>query len=114
MNAFEICGFFAVVALFAYLCWSLDRPNRLALAKQQAHDDERPGKGFEAASISPKIEHLRRNYISAIRSHRPFPCGRRERIATARVAVGRLSFFQHLRPDVLPSSEPLRREITED
>jgi len=105
MNEFDVSDlipFLLLALLFGCLCWKADRPTRLALREQKASEKDWSHKGFEAMSISPQIQELRRNYMPAVRSHRYFPCGRRERIARARCAIGRLSFFRTLKTEPSP------------
>jgi hypothetical protein len=102
MTGLDIFLFAAFIVLLTYLFWSLGRDSRAWFAAQEALENEKPGKGFEATSISPQIQSLRQNYITAVRVHRTFPCGRIERIATAKYAVSRRSFFQNLQKGIPP------------
>jgi hypothetical protein len=84
----------ALVVLLAYLLWSFNRRLNAEIAKAQARHRDWHGHGFEAATISPRIEILRRDYVSAVRSRRPIACSHNERVAMARCAVRELSFFR--------------------
>lgn len=86
----------ALGLLFLYLGWRLDGATRLALRRQKASEKEWAHKAFDADSISPQIQQVRRDYVRVVRSRPCFPYGRRERVAKVRCAVGRLAFFQRL------------------
>jgi hypothetical protein len=87
----------ALVVLLAYLLWSFNRRLNAEIARVQARYKDWHGHGFEAATVSPKIEILRRDYVSAVRSRRPVACSHNERVAMARCAVRELSFFRMIR-----------------
>lgn len=87
----------AFVVLSGFLYWRLTRRLRIEMARQKALEEQNPGRGFDAGSISPQIQCLRQNFVSAARSHRSFPFARKEKIAMARCALGRLGFFSKLR-----------------
>jgi hypothetical protein len=96
MTDLDFCLPIAVVALIAYLLWSFNRRLNREIARTEARYKDCQGKGFEATTVSPKIERLRRDYVSAIRSRRPAGCSRIERVANARCAVRELSFFRRI------------------
>src|SRR5260370_42183618 len=84
----------ALAVLVAYLLWSFNRRLNAEIAKGEARHREWQGKGSVAATISPRIELLRRDYASAARERKPFACARMEKVAKARGAVRELSFFK--------------------
>jgi len=84
----------ALVVLLAYLLWSFNRRLNAEIAKAQARYRDWHGHGFEAATISPSIKILRRDYVSAVRSRRPVAYSHNERVAMARCVVRELSFFR--------------------
>ena len=86
----------ALVLLGVYLLWSFNRRINAEIAKAQARHTDWQGKGFEAATVSSRIELLRRDYVSAVRSRRPTGCSHIERVARARSAVRGLSFFRRI------------------
>lgn len=85
------------VVLLAYLLWSFNRRLNAQIAKTEARYKNWQGKGFEASMVTPRIEILRRDYISAVRTRRPFARARTEKVARARCAVRGLSFFRQIR-----------------
>jgi hypothetical protein len=87
----------ALVVLLAYLLWSFNRRLNAQIARTEARYKDWKGKGFEALIVTPRIELLRRDYVSAVRSSRPFACARMEKVAKARCAVRELSFFRQIR-----------------
>jgi hypothetical protein len=94
MTEFDLYLLIALAVLVAYLLWSFNRRLNAEIARARARQREWQGKGFAAASISPRIELLRRDYASAARERKPFACARMERVAKARGAVRELSFFK--------------------
>jgi hypothetical protein len=84
----------ALGVLVAYLLWSFNRRLNAEVARGEARQRKWQGKGFVAATISPRIELVRRDYASAARIRRPFACTRIEKVARARCAVRELSFFK--------------------
>jgi len=86
-----------LVVLLAYLLWSFNRRLNAQIAKAEARYKDWQGKGFEASIVTPRIELLRRDYVSAVRTTRPFACARTEKVAKARCAVRELSFFRQIR-----------------
>ena len=94
MTDLDFCLPIAVVALIAYLLWSFNRRLNAEIAKTEARHKDWGHKGFEAATISPSIKILRRDYVSAVRSRRPVACSHNERVAMARCVVRELSFFR--------------------
>ena len=84
----------ALAVLVAYLLWSFNRRLNAEIARGEARHREWQGKGFVAATISPRIELLRRDYASASRTRRRLACARIEKVAKARCAVRELSFFK--------------------
>lgn len=107
----ELIGVIVLMLLFAFLCWRLDRPTRLALKRQKSSEKEWSQKGFDAASVSSQIRELRRNFVPAVRAHNSFGYGRRERIAKARCAVSRFCFFQRFRSQASLSASQQSGEI---
>jgi hypothetical protein len=101
----------ALVVLLAYLLWSFNRRLNAEIAKAEARYKDWQGKGFEASIVTPRIELLRRDYVSAVRTARPFACARMEKVAKARCAVRELSFFRQLR-DVAESTEQSNEKPT--
>jgi len=87
----------ALVVLLTYLLWSFNRRLNAQIAKAEAQYKNWQGKGFEASIVTPRIELLRRDYLSAARTGRPFACARMEKVAKARCAVRDLSFFRQIR-----------------
>jgi hypothetical protein len=96
MTDFDLYLFIALGGLIAYLLWSFDRWLKVDIARAQARQREWEGKGFEAARVTPRIELLRRDYVSAVRSRRPSAYSHMERVARARCAVRELSFFHRI------------------
>ena len=96
MTDFDIYLLIALAVLVAYLLWSFNRRLNAEIAKAESRYREWQGHGFEAASVSPKIERLRRDYVGAVRSRRPASCSHMERVARARFAVRDLSFFRRI------------------
>jgi len=96
MTDLDFCLPIAVVALIAYLLWSFNRRLNREIARAEARHKDWQGKGFEAATVSTKIELLRRDYVNAVRSRRRAGCSHIERVARARCAVRELSFFREL------------------
>jgi hypothetical protein len=94
MTELDIGLSIALGVLVAYLLWSFNRRLNAETAKSEARQREWQGKGIVAATISPRIEIVRRDYASAARIRRPFACARIEKIARARCAVRELSFFK--------------------
>jgi len=86
----------ALVVLLTYLLWSFNRRLIAQIARAEARQKDWPHNGFEPATISPRIEMVRRDYVSAVRSRRPTGCSHLERVANARCAVRELSFFRRL------------------
>src|SRR5215471_7430942 len=111
MTGLDIFLFAALIVLLTYLFWSLGRDGRVWFAAHEALENKKPGKGFEATSISPQIQYLRQNYIAAARAHRTFPCGHIERIAASRYAVSRRSFFQNLQKGIPTSVDQRHGEF---
>jgi hypothetical protein len=87
----------ALVVLLAYLLWSFNRRLNAQVAKAEARFKDWHGNGFKASIVSPRIELLRRDYVSAARTRRPFAFARAEKVARARCAVRELSFFRQFR-----------------
>jgi len=96
MTDLDFCLPIAIAVLIAYLLWSFNRRLNAEIAKTEARHKDWGHKGFEAATISPRIELLRRDYVSAVRSRRAAGCSHIERIARARCAVRELSFFRRI------------------
>lgn len=94
MTELDLCLSIALAALIAYLLWSFNRRLNAEIAKGQARQREWQGKGFEASIVSPRIELLRRDYVSAARTRRTFACARIEKVARARCAIRELPFFK--------------------
>jgi len=92
MTNLDIYLFAGFLLLFVFLSWSWGRSVRGEMA-EKISEEESSSKGFEVTSISSEIERVRQNYVGAARAHRLFPCGRRERLAIARGAKSRFSFF---------------------
>jgi hypothetical protein len=91
--------FYLPIALFvlvAFLLWSFNRRLTAQIARAEARYKDWQGHGFKTATISPRIELLRRDYVSAVRSHRPMGCSHIERVVRARCAVRELSFFRRI------------------
>jgi hypothetical protein len=84
----------ALAVLVAYLLWSFNRRLNAEIGRAEARYRKWKAKGFETATISPRIELVRRDYASAARTRRQFACARVEKVARARVAVRELSFFK--------------------
>jgi hypothetical protein len=84
----------ALAVLIAYLLWSFNRRLNAEIAKGEARHREWQGKGFVAATISPRIELLRQDYASAARTRRSFDYARVEKVTRARCVVRELSFFK--------------------
>ena len=84
----------ALAVLVAYLLWSFNRRLNAEIARVESRQREWDCKGFEAASISPRIELLRRDYARAARTRRSFDHARVEKVAKARCLVRELSFFR--------------------
>src|ERR1051325_2457123 len=106
-----------LVSTFAVLCgflyWRITRRLRNEIARQKALEKENPGKAFETAAISPRIQRIRQDFVSAARWHRGFPCGRKARIATARCALARLGFFSKWYGSARASGDSGQSESTE-
>jgi SET domain-containing protein len=85
-----------LAVLIAYLLWSFNRRLNAEIARAEARNKDWQHNGFEPATISPRIEMLRRDYVSAVRSRRPTDCSHIERVVNARCAVRELSFFRRL------------------
>jgi len=84
----------ALAVLVAYLLWRFNRRLNAEIARGEARHREWKGKGSVAATISPRIELLRRDYASAARTRRRLACARIEKVAKARCVVRELSFFK--------------------
>jgi hypothetical protein len=96
MTEVDFCFPIALAVLIAYLFWSFNRRLNAEIAKAEARHKDWQHKGFETAPVSPRIELLRRDYVSAARSGRPFAWARMEKVAKARCAVRELSFFRKI------------------
>ena len=99
MTEIDLYLLIALAVLVAYLLWSFNRRLNAEIAGAESRYRDWKGHGFEAATISPKIELLRRDYVGAARIKRPFACARVEKVARARCAVRELSFFRQTRGD---------------
>jgi hypothetical protein len=86
----------ALAVLIAYLLWSFNRRLNSEIARAEARQKDWKHNGFEAATVSPKIEMLRRDYVGAVRSRRTASCSHSERVVRARCAVRKLSFFRRI------------------
>jgi hypothetical protein len=86
----------ALVVLLAYLLWSFNRRLNAQIAKAEARFKDWQCRGFEASIVSPRIDLLRRDYVNAVRTGRPPPFARMEKVAKVRCAVRELSFFRQL------------------
>ena len=86
----------ALVVLLAFLLWSFNRRLNAQLARAEARYKDWQGHGFKTATVSPRIELLRRDYVSAVRSRRPAGCSHIERVVRARCVVRELSFFRRI------------------
>jgi hypothetical protein len=84
----------ALAALIAYLLWSFNRRLNAETGRAEARHKKWECKGFETATISPRIELVRRDYASAARNRRSFACARVEKVARARCVVRQLPFFK--------------------
>jgi hypothetical protein len=97
------------VVLLAYLLWSFNRRLNAKIAKSEARYKHWQGKGFETSIVTPRIELLRRDYVSAVRTGRPPAFARMEKVAKARCAVRELSFFRDIH-GVAESAEQLNEK----
>jgi hypothetical protein len=91
----------ALAVLVAYLLWSFNRRLSAEIAKAQAREKEWDCKGFVPATISPRIQLLRRDYPGAARNRPLLEYARVEKVARARGLIRELSFFRMR--DVTPS-----------
>jgi hypothetical protein len=105
MTELDFCLPIALVVLVAYLLWSFNRRLNAEIAKAESRYRDWRSHGFEAATVSPKIELLRRDYVSAVRIKRPFAGARVEKVARARCAVRELSFFRQIRGVTEPAEQ---------
>jgi len=94
MTELDLYLLIALAVLVAYLLWSFNRRLNAEIARADARQREWECKGFAAATISPRIEVLRRDYASAARTRRSFDYARVEKVARARCVVRELSFFR--------------------
>lgn len=92
----------ALAVLTAYLCLSVwlrlwlryrawERTERTRL---RALDDEFPPRAFDTAAIFPRMERIRRDYISPARLRRPPALFRTELLEATRRLVMRLGYFR--------------------
>ena len=95
-----------VLALLAsYLCGRVYLRHREDMARQRAFKEDWQPTVLDVASISPQIEKLRHDYLSAAHS-RARPTGYRSRlIASVRTTILRLPYFKDLGAANLSSSE---------
>jgi len=96
MTELDFCLPIALVVLVAYLLWSFNRRLNAEIAKSESRYRDWQGHGFETTTVSPKIEDLRRDYVSAARSRRSASFSHTERVARTRCAVRNLSFFRRI------------------
>jgi hypothetical protein len=96
MTEFDLYLFIALAVLVAYLLWSFNRRLGAEIARAQGRQREWEVKGFEAARVTRRIELLRRDYVSAVRSRRPSGYSHMERVVRAKCAVRELSFFHRI------------------
>ncbi len=94
MTELDFCLPIALVVLVAYLLWSFNRRLNAEIAKAESRYRDWQSHGFEAATVSPKIELLRRDYVTAVRSRHPAGFSHAERVARTRCAIHELSFFR--------------------
>lgn len=99
MTELDFCLPIALVVLVAYLLWSFNRRLNAEITKAESRYRDWQGHGFETTTVSPKLELLRRDYVSAARSRRPPGFSHAERVTRTRCAVRGLSFFRHSRRD---------------
>lgn len=96
MTELDFCLLIALVVLVAYLLWSFNRRLNAEIAKSESRYRDWQGHGFETTAVSPRIEHLRRDYVAAVRSRHPAGFSHAQRVARTRCAVRELSFFRRI------------------
>ena len=93
----------ATVALLAYYLWL----NRLYKSGKIGGTDQWTGSAFDAASVAPRLQQVRKDYLAAQSSRpRPHPPGL---LKVAAEAVARLSYF--CRPKSEPEAESSKQAI---
>jgi hypothetical protein len=77
-----------VLGLCARLRW---------LARRPLDERHMTGTAFDASSVRPKIQRLRGDYLASLKGRQQDDDRRRGLIASARRALGCLSYFRHVR-----------------
>jgi len=67
---------------------------RMRGGSQRAYGDEPPGNAFDVSTISPQIQHVRRNFVAVAHSRVRPASYRSGLLASTRRIVTRFSYFQ--------------------
>jgi hypothetical protein len=93
----ETIFFLGLTALLSVYLYAKHR-ERMRSLREQDDSVEWPGKAIDVASLKPRLERVRRNYLAARQPVKGL-CFHRALIDLARQAVARLPFFHDRMPE---------------